>query len=467
MRSMDLKSPEEWRDALLDRYRNNQQRVSELNDYVNGNQKPPTGAEKVEKTWIKLRKMSILNCAELTVAAVAERLKIIGYEVTDDEESTVDLRKLWLDSQMDVVVADLINRMLTFGTSYGIVENLESGVRVVAESPLYMYAAPDPLKTYRSRAAVRVWKDNDYNKEYAAVWAETTTGHRLEVFERDYSDNATLSTAHRPLADLGASNWQISEKYPSSDSSAPVPVVIFNNFQNYGEFERHIGLLDRINVGILSRMTIANLQAFKQRVLIGDINLTDEDGNPVNLADVFEPAPGSTWQLPKDSAVAELGQTDIRPLLEGTRDDLRDFAAVTRTPLTAFLPDSVNQSAEAAALAREGVVFKAEDRIARFTPPFTLLLRKALNELGHDEAATVRISWAPPDRVTLHERYAAAVQAKAAGESLNSILRNILGYDDEQIAMIEQEKAMDSLLMPIDAPTNRPKALTGASSAAA
>ena len=34
----------------------------------------------------------------------------------------------------------------------------------------------------------------------------------------------------------------------------------------------------------------------------------------------------------------ESAETDIRPLLEGEKTDARDFAAVTLTPLSVFIP---------------------------------------------------------------------------------------------------------------------------------
>ena len=61
---------------------------------------------------------------------------------------------------------------------------------------------------------------------------------------------------------------------------------------------------------------------------------------------------------------------------------------------------------------------------------------KALAVEGIDlgEAETVEVLFVPPHAVSLTEKYAAAVQARNAGEALETIQRNILGYSPEQIA---------------------------------
>jgi hypothetical protein len=58
-----------------------------------------------------------------------------------------------------------------------------------------------------------------------------------------------------------------------------------------------------------------------------------------------------------------IGQVDLGPVRQAIRDDVQDLAAVTRTPLFYLTPDAANGSAEGASLAREGLVFKTEDRI--------------------------------------------------------------------------------------------------------
>ncbi len=74
--------------------------------------------------------------------------------------------------------------------------------------------------------------------------------------------------------------------------------------------------------------------------------------------------------------------------------------------------------------------------------------RKALQIEGADLGEqTVEVKFMPPATVSLTEKYAAAAQAKAAGEALETIQENILGYSPEQIAQDKQRRAEEQLAL--------------------
>ena len=117
-----------------------------------------------------------------------------------------------------------------------------------------------------------------------------------------------------------------------------IPVVQFGNRldmfgRSRSEFEPHLGLLDRINYTVLSRLEIATLQAFRQRALKG-APVEDEHGNEVNYDDIFEADPGAMWLLPEGAEMWESGMVDLGPIRQAIRDDVQDLAAVSRTRST-------------------------------------------------------------------------------------------------------------------------------------
>lgn len=97
----------------------------------------------------------------------------------------------------------------------------------------------------------------------------------------------------------------------------------------------------------------------------------------------------------------------------------------------------------------QALIFKATDRIKRFKPALAVCLVKALQvegvQLAPDE--TVEVLFTPPAMVTLAERYDAASKARAAGEALETIQRNILGYSPEQIAQDKQRRMEEQLTL--------------------
>ena len=72
-----------------------------------------------------------------------------------------------------------------------------------------------------------------------------------------------------------------------------------------------------------------------------------------------------------------------------------------------------------------------------------MALELAGHTLGEDD--TLEVLFAPPEHVSLSERYAAAVQAKGAGLSARTIKRDILGMTPDQIAQDEADAGSDML----------------------
>jgi hypothetical protein len=230
-----------------------------------------------------------------------------------------------------------------------------------------------------------------------------------------------------------------------------VPVVSFDNRRGIGEFETHTDVIDRINYMVLQRLIITAMQAFRQRAVIGDLPETDEAGNPIDYGSIFRPGPGAVWLLNQGQAMWESGQTDIRPLLEAVKDDVRELAAGTRTPMTMLLPDSQNQSAEGATAAREGLVFKAQNRQKRAAYGWNQVMQLALLFGGHGWQRDVETLWLPAERQSLAERADAA--SKATDLPLKTKLRKIWGFSEAEADRIEQERMSDVFAQVLAQPT--------------
>jgi hypothetical protein len=192
------------------------------------------------------------------------------------------------------------------------------------------------------------------------------------------------------------------------------------------------------------------MQAFRQRAIKGDLPETDEDGKPIDYGAIFKPGPGALWQLPEDVDLWESSQTDIQPLLTAVKDDIRDLAAVTRTPMAMLLPDSANQSAEGASFAREGLVFKTMDRMKRASYAWNQVMQLALLFAGVGLERDIEVLWLPADRPSLAER--ADASSKAGDLPFGTKLRKIWGFSETEAERIEQERMADVLNLALAAP---------------
>ena len=447
-------TPDYWLPILAARLDARYPRVALLRDYGNGRAPLPEMGKNLKASWLAFQKKARTDYGGLCIGSLADRIRENGILVGKDAESveSAAARRVWRDNRMDVQLADVINDYLTCGVGYLVVGNDAGAAVMTRELPEQFYAATDPLRPWKARASIKIWRDVDAGADFAQV---TVPGMRQKYARKSYTD---VSPA--VLRMTAAGGWEAVGDPEIFDG--PPPVIVFERQGGQGLFEPHLDVIDRINLGKLQRLVTTAMQAFRQRALKADpksggLPREDAEGNEIDYAKVFEPAPGALWELPEGIDVWESQQTDIRPLLEGEKADARDFAAVTRTPMDVFQPGGENQSAAGAQNSTSPQIALAENEIARLKPCLEVALVYALRIEGVDLAGqTVDVSFVPPAYVSIGEKYAAAAQAKTAGMTWDMIARTILGWSPEQIAQDSSARAGDALLAALAFPVADP-----------
>ena len=426
-------TPEEWLPILSKRLDDRAARIARLRSYVNGQAPLPEMGKNTRAAWVAFQQKARTNIGGLAVESLVNRIRPQSVRVGSDEDSeaTQAARKIWRDNQMVVQIGAAVWDAEACGVGYLVTGLDDGGALVTAESPELFIASPDPARPWRARAALKAWRDEDEEKDYALVWAN---GLR-EQFSRPPTVNGVCW--RRTFGEWVSEGAQPYTGHP--------PVKILSRHDGLALLEPHLDVIDRINLGKLQRLVITAKQAYKQRALKGGpLPESDENGNQIDYSKVFEADPGALWDLPEGIDIWESADVDIRPLLDGEKQDARDFAAVTKTPVSVLMPDGQNQSAEGALNAKEQQIMAAQDEIDRFSPAIAACMVDALRAEGVDLAGqTVEIAWQQPALTSMSERYAAAAQAKAAGESWKSIARNILGYTPDQIAQDERDRRQE------------------------
>lgn len=414
-----------------------QSRYNLLERYVDGDAPLPEGAEGASKAYKRFQKKARMNIASLAVAATRERMIIGGFRTgaDGDENGDIEARRLWKANNLDVRSADIHDKMLTFGECYAIVgPPLFPGGKpvVTVEDPRQMEAKHHESDPRWIIEAAKVFRDEASGEDFAYFYYP----NRVEVFTKK---------SERSLYDLDGWIWR--EELSGENPLGEVPVVKFENLNEKGEFEPFLDLIDRINHMILQRLVIVTTQAFKQRAIKGDLPQYDVDGNEVDYDGIFQPGPGALWMLPEGADIWESGQTDIQGIIAGVRADIQDFAALTRTPMHYLSPDGANQSAEGAALAREGLVFKAEDRMARVTASWSKVM-SLLFRIDGDEARANLLDlepiWKPAERYSLSERGSA--NAMFQDIPFRSRMALVGQFSPAEIAEMEVERAGEAIL---------------------
>jgi hypothetical protein len=418
--------------ALLKRLKGRQAHYQLMERYYDGDAPLPESAEGQSRAYRRFQRKSRLNLAQLSVAAVRERMVIGGFRTgaEDDENGDREARRLWKANHLDYLSSDLHSFFLRFGSAYAIVgypDGSEFPV-VTVEDPRQVMAYTDPVMPHRVVEAIKVFAEGGINYFYCY------RPELIQVFVKDAEDNM-----------FDPEGYMLSMEM--ENTIGEVPVVKFTNADEKGEYEPYIDIIDRVNHMILQRLIIATTQAFRQRVLKGDFPTHDADGNEIDYNGIFESSAGSLWMIPEGADVEELAQAEITGILQAVRADIQDFAAVTRTPMHYFIPEGVNGSAEGAQLAREGLVFKAEDRIARASAGWSKVMSLVFRWLGDETRASLldlEPLWKPAERYSLAER--ADANVKFADVPFRSRMSLIAQFSPAEIEEMEVEKASESLI---------------------
>lgn len=440
---IDTKAPESygwWAERLVRQVAASQNRYRLLQSYIDGNAPLPEGAEGFRAAYQAFQRKARTNFAEIIVEAVQERMTVTGFRVGDKPELETLATTFWSVNEMDIASDDVHGDMLGLGRGVAIVGPPEAASRwdwlpwrkteripvITREDPRLIGVEYDPINRSRVISALKTYTD--------AVAGEDV----LHV----YLPGRVLTCRRRTVE--GAEDTSMSGYEWVSDTTLPfnvVPVVTFENRRGIGEFETHTDVLNRINYMVLQRLVITAMQAFRQRAVIGDLPETDETGDPIDYGSVFRPGPGAVWLLRNGEQMWESTSTDIRPLLEAVKDDTRELAAGTRTPMSMLLPDSQNQSAEGASAAREGLVFKAKNRTKRAAYGWNQVMQLALLFGGQGWQRDIETLWLPPERQSLAERADAA--SKAVDLPFGTKLRKVWGFSEAEAVRIEQERMND------------------------
>lgn len=461
--SIDAQTPTSegwWLHRLLRQLAARQDRLNRLDRYYRGDPDLPYGPENSATAFRRFQRKARTNWAALIVEATRERMRPTGFRtgVSGDENGDEAAFRIWQANGLDSDSALVHRAKLSMGDAYVIVGGVEPdlGVPLITpEDPRQVITAHDPRRPRKVVAALKTFADDITGDDLAYLYLPGVVHRARRRRSTPGASPVTLGTG------LGGWEWEAHDLLPV----AAVPVVRFANRpdlsgQSMGEFEDVTDHIDRINVMLLQRLTIAMMQAFRQRAIKG-IPVTDDQGNDVDYSDVFAADPGALWQLPDDAEIWESGQVDLTPILESVKADVRDLAAVTKVPMFYLFPDAANGSAEGASLQREGLVFKVADRIEQTSESWERVMSLAFAFAGDfDRSSLVDLEtlWQPPERFSLAERYDAAVKGQAAGVPWRTTMTDVLQFSPQQVARMEAERVTDAFLapsLPVPAPELR------------
>jgi len=402
----------------------------------------PQVAEGYEEAFRDVIRQARCNYAPMCVNAMLDRMELHAVSTLADNDAGGDdvAARIMDESGFGAMATELFGYQFALGEAFAMaVDNDGDTPTAHAIDPRRCIGVPDKARPNRLRAALVKEYDPILQEESAHLFLP---GRRYDV---KYDGTTwTVDNINRPEAITGL------------DKLGGIPIVRFQNPHGLGEYERHLDLLDRINDMTLKRLIIVAYQAFRQRAIIGDDTEDDaeddDDAQPIDwdalAATVFKANPGALWKVPEGFKFWESQALDLSSILNAKRDDVKEFAAVTGTPLHLITPDAANGSAEGAGLMRESSTSKIRNRRSGAAPQMKLLWRTlfALDNQA-DRGTSIKLHWGPIEFRTLAEKASASAQAVGT-LSLQQRSQQIFEMSPEETEANINQMAAEQILMP-------------------
>jgi hypothetical protein len=432
----DPQSPDFWLLKLGVALNKDLPRLRKLDAYDRGDHPLPYGNRKLKETFQRLQPKAKTNYTGLVVESLRERLRPIGIRSGADAAEGQDKTAwdLWQANSMDAEIKVIIHRALAMGRSYALIGQDEDGEPLItSESPLQCYHMPDPQRPRKVAASLKTWIDPFTNRAMANVYDDDRVYHYMGAGDKIRWEDVAFWTA-----------TEVEEHGAGQNPMVPFICRRERSNMGFGEFEDVLPVQDRINLSILDRLVIQAMQAYRQRGITGWAGVTNPETGQKEIP--FDPGADMLWGVgDKDAKFYDFQQADLTQIIRAVADDVKDLAAITRTPPHYLLANVANVSGDALASAESGLMIKARDRIAEFTESAEEVLRLAATFAGYSLPDDAALVWEDTERHTLAERADAAAKWAAAGVPKIAVFL-MLGFSQAEAEALVKQSMKEALV---------------------
>ncbi|WP_234445189.1 phage portal protein [Streptomyces rimosus] len=391
-------TPSEWIDYLHGKLGKRLPLIRKYADYYEGRQATMPFSQNLYSTAFgdAFREWSDNFCA-LIVDAVLERMKVIGFRLTDDPEADADAHDIWMRNNMPIQSNAAHLDAMIHGEAYAIVwAGLDGEPVISCESAEQVVVQYRPGSRTELEAAAKFFRD-DFGREYVSLWTD-------EYTYTSFSDGQGWHEPVRGPNPLGV-----------------VPVVPISNRarltgDSTSDLASVIPLQDAINKTATDALVASEMAAFPARFVTGLEILEDENGRPI---EPFRIAIDKVLQA--EDPNAKFGQfaaadlSNYRVLIDLLTMHL---ASLARLPYH-YMIDSGGQPAtgEGAEAAEYGLVAKAHERILHFGRAWVEVIRLCFRVKGDPraDAHAAEVIWADVENRSEAQHMDSLVKLKALG----------------------------------------------------
>ncbi|WP_030670670.1 phage portal protein [Streptomyces rimosus] len=440
-------TPDWWLLRLGRRLRDRRKELDRWWNYYRGRHPLPSLPKNAAAAFLEFQRKSRTNFCRPVADAPVHRLQVLG--VTDGQgEPDDDALRWWQANKLDSRQKLLYRTVMAQAQAYVIVgphpRRTEGDGRpaplITAEHPRQVIVEHDPATGERA-AALKAW------------WDDVDRIGRATVFLPGGLQRYVTARRGGMVLPWGAESWELDGEFEEHDLGA-VPVVPFECRPGLmedpePEFAGVLDIQDRINLGVLNRMTAARYSAFRQGFVTGHKfrKRVDPATGLETVEMPFVPSPSALWASEGENVkFGQLDATDLSGFLKEHESDVRDMLVLSHTPAYYFASDLVNISADTVNALDVNHLAKVGEHQAALGEAWEDVFALAAAQAGIDrDYAQAEVRWADPRRLNPSVIADAATKKHSVGYPL-SILAEDMGESPQRVRRIASEAAGAALL---------------------
>lgn len=429
------RSPAAWLELLERRLDDRWARWRKYDCYYEGDQDMALWLRSVQRAFSGTVLGKLLfelkdNYMPLVVDTAAERMRVQGFRLPDQEEPDKEAGRIWRENHLQGQSNMLHTESIKLGEAAWLVQPNGETPKITCEHPSQVIVATAPGDRTKRLAALKKWVDDD-----GFAYANVYLPDRVYKWRSAEAVRQGQRITWRDLPSV-------------SNPLGEVPVVPVPNNPSMlagGRSDLSFGatsLQDQITKTVADLLIGAEYHGFPQRVLLGVEAPRDENGRVISD---LTAARSRLWYFNNENAKAhEFSQADLEGLRKSTDGFIGDLAAQTRIPIYYFRPQAIsNISAEALIGLDAGLVSKTHDKQDPFGEGHDEMMRLALKSINKEQP--VQTIWENTESRSEAQVVDAATKKQALGVPFEQLMEDI-GYDPATIDRMVQMRETDALL---------------------
>lgn len=413
-------------------------RMGKLRSYRDGDALLPDNAYDTgtRESYRRFLRRGRLHIVETLRDARTDRQGVVGFRTGADGDELGDTAAWsnWTRNRMGVQSRAYFNDTADYGRGYilavpspdGIVWNVRNEWTTIAER--------DGLRPWLIQAGISVGFD-------AIMGAEMVTLFRPGYYRIAWRRTSipTLPQDGTPWATGSDWTWAGDRIYTSWTRDALM--VRAQTTDGFGIYEKHLDSIDRINEITVNAISLIVMQAFRQRGVKGDLPTHYPEGHAkagekIDYDELFKAGPAALWMLPTGTDIWESAFTDVTPIYNARKEEVKTLSSLTRTPQDIFDGESQNQSALGAQRSSEPLFYAVKamnDQAEVSLAQMQALDFASQGDTVRADASQIEVMWQKIIPATMAEQAEAAPKFKAGGATQRYI-------DTEVFEMTPQEQ---------------------------